>query len=139
VSDFQLFSGIIELSEADNWEDAVLEWKLIGIQYDKKGDFCICGHPIKEKCFMENVVNGKRVVVGNVCIHKFKGEDLTSVFRALADGRVNAALIGYAYEEDIISEWEYEFMLDVWRKRKRTYKQRRIFSRVKKKIYKACI
>lgn len=135
---FRLFPEIIKLSEADNWGDAALEWKLVGIQWDKKGDHCICGHFIKEKCFIRNVVNGNHTLVGNCCIHKFKGRDLTSVFRALSRNKVNAALIGYAYEEDVINSWEFEFMINLWRKRRLSWKQRNKFIEVKAKIYEAC-
>ena len=137
-STFRLFPEILMLSEADDWQDAALEWKLVGIQWDKKGDHCICGHFIKEKCFIKNIVNGNHTIVGNCCITKFKGEDLTSVFRALSQNKVNAALIGYAYEEGIINEWELDFMLKLWRKRKLTWKQRNKFNEIKAKIYKAC-
>jgi len=135
---FDLFPEIMKLSEADEWKDAALEWKLVWIQWDKEGDHCICGHFIKEKCFIENVVNGNRTVVGNYCIKKFKGRDLTSVFRALAQGKVNAALIAYAFEEGIINEYERDLMYNLWRKKKRTWKQRNKFEQIKQKIYKAC-
>ena len=137
-SRFELFPQIMELSEADNWQEAALEWKLIGIQWDKEGDYCICGHFIKEKCFIRNVVNNNRTVVGNCCIKKFKGKDLTNVFRALSQKRINPALIGYAYEEKVINEWEFDFMMDLWRKRKFSEKQERKFNEIKAKIFKAC-
>jgi len=132
---FDLFPEIMNLSEADNWKDAALEWRLVGIQYDKKGDHCICGHFIMEKCFIENVVNDNRAVVGNHCIKKFKGMDLASVFRALSKGKVNAALIAYAFEEQIINKWERDFLYDRWRKRKSTSSQEDKFSEIKDKIY----
>ena len=128
----------MELSEADNWEDAALEWKLVGVSYVKEGGYCICGHFIKEFCFIRNVVNGSRTIVGNHCIKKFKGQDLTNVFRALAQNKINPALLGHAIDEDIITKWEFNFMMDVWRKRKLSYKQGGIFDAIKAKIYKAC-
>ena len=137
-SKFDLFPQILTLSEATEWKDVALEWRLVWIQWDKEGDHCICGHFIKEKCFIENVVNGNRTVVGNCCIKKFKGRDLTSVFRALARGKVNAALIAYAFEEGILNEWERDFMYDNWRKRKFTWKQKNKLEQIKRKIYKAC-
>jgi len=137
-SSFDLFPQIIELSEADTWEDAALEWKLVGVQWDKEGGYCICGHFIKEFCFIRNVVNDNQTIVGNCCIKKFKGQDLTNVFRALARNRVNPALLGYALEEGVINGWEFNFMMRYWRKRKMSYTEKRKFNEIKGKIFKAC-
>ncbi len=135
---FQLFPEIMKLSEATEWEDVALEWKLVWIQWDKEGDHCICGHFIKEKCFIRNVVNNNRAVVGNCCIKKFRGRDLTSVFRALSRGKINPALISYAFEGSIIDAWEEKFMLNFWRKRELSWAERNRFNIIRQKIYDAC-
>ena len=128
----------MELSEADEWKDAALEWNLVGISWEKEGGHCICGHFIKEFCYIRNVVNKNRTIVGNCCITKLGGQDLTNVFRALAQNKVNPALIGYALEARVISGWEFDFMMDVWRKRKFSEKQLNKYNEMKAKIYKAC-
>jgi len=135
---YDLFTPIIALSEAEEWKDAVLEWRLVSIGYDQKGTFCICTHFIKEVCYIENVSNGNRTIVGNHCISQFRGSDLTSVFRALSKGKVNPALIAYAFEEGIITPWERDFMNDTWRKRKFVGNQKNKFDEIKRKIYRAC-
>ena len=102
------------------------------------GGHCICTHYIKEKCYIRNMVNGKDTIVGNCCINHFGGRDLSSVFRALRDNRINPALLSYANEEDVINVWEFNFMMDVWRKRKFSFLQRAKYNQIKKKIYDAC-
>lgn len=89
-------------------------------------------------CYIRNKVNNEDSVVGNCCINHFIGKDLKSVFRALRNNKINPALLFYTHEAKIITKWEYDFMMDVWRKRKFTYKQRRVYNQIKKKIYDAC-
>jgi len=140
---YELFRPIIELSIADEWHDAAMEWELETIEYRKEGGYCICGHFIKEHIQIKNMINGNRAIVGNCCINKFpqySGDvyDLVSCFRALRNNKINAALIKFAFNENIINSWECDFLMDTWRKRNFTEKQQAVGDRIKKKIFKAC-
>ncbi|MHA1410650.1 MAG: hypothetical protein ACTSQY_10160 [Candidatus Odinarchaeia archaeon] len=143
MSPYRLFGPIIELSVADEWHDAAMEWKLETIEYRKEGGYCICGHYIKEHIQIKNMINGNRAIVGNCCITKFpqysgKISDMKSCFRALKNNKINSALIQFAYDEKKIKEWEYNFMMNIWRKRKLSPKQISKKEQVKRKIFKAC-
>ena len=51
-----MFVEIVELSEADNWYEAKLEWQLQDIYFSQKPGQCLCGHaPIKEFCILQNI------------------------------------------------------------------------------------
>ena len=140
---FDLFSPIIRMSEADTWEAAALEWNLITIEWRDEGGHCICTHFIKEHCQIENMINGNQTIVGNCCINKFpqftgKVYNLGSAFRALRNKKVNPALIEFALDEKVINAWEYNYMMDIWRKRKLSRVQRDKKDQITRKIYRAC-
>lgn len=140
---YELFRPIIELSVADEWEAAAQEWKLLTIEWRDEGGHCICSHYIKEHCQIENMINGNQAIVGNCCINKFpqfsgKVYDLSSAFRALRRKKINPALIEFAYHEHKISDWEHDFLLDVWRKKNLTDKQDQKKKEIQRKIIRAC-
>jgi hypothetical protein len=78
TSNFEtLKATVIENSQSNEWETARLEWKLLTI-YDAPNQTCCCGHyPITENCVIVNEINGKTLIVGNVCVNKFEQERLT--------------------------------------------------------------
>ena len=84
------------------------------------------------------MVNDQTSTVGNCCINQFFARDLVSVFRALRANKINPALLAYADEEKVITKWEFNFMMDVWRKRKFTSSQSAKYNEIKDKIYSAC-
>lgn len=53
-ADFHLFEEILALSVATEWKDAAQEWRLFWVDRADEGTYCICGHFIKEMCFIEN-------------------------------------------------------------------------------------
>ena len=140
---YNLFEPIIKLSVADNWDEAKLEWELVTIIWREEGGNCICTHFIKEHCQIENIINGNNTVVGNCCINQFpriSGDvvDLNSCFRALKNKRINPALVDFARDQNIINDWEMNFLLDLWLKRKLTYKQQLKKDEISRMIFKAC-
>ena len=135
---FKLFKRVIELSKADNWEEARKEWEQIAITERQSDDLgaCTCGHyPIKEEIQLFNIGTKKEIIVGNCCIKKFFDiKDFDKVFMALREGRVNKFMIEDCFKKGVISSWESDFMLNVWRKRNVSAKQSAVWCRVKKKI-----
>ena len=129
----QLMREIVALSEANTWEVAKHEWSLHEIgECDEYGDErCLCGHPIREMCWLTNRLNGRRALVGNHCVTKFLGirSDLifTCMKRLLDDSEkaMNAETIEYAYEQGWISVREMEFSSDTLHKRNLSFKQAR--------------
>lgn len=124
---WHLVQQILKRSKAKDWATAVQEWKLTAIKRTETPHTCLCTHyPIKELCYLYNKSTNETVIVGNCCVRLFDKVPikLGSVFHALTRGRLNKALIEYAYNTRIISDWEYTFSCSTWRKRVLTYKQR---------------
>lgn len=56
----------VELSVADNWEDAKYEWELYGeYRYKQNDGHCICGKKLKYGYWLKNTKNGKFLEVGS--------------------------------------------------------------------------
>ena len=127
-------------SEAKNWEDAKQEWRLNHIWYADTEDArtCECGHyPICEICVVENEVNGTILEIGNCCVNQISPEfdALKRIFPALRDGRINPAIIDYAFKQRIINDWEKRFLRNVWRKYGLTSRQSDVFDPIRYRIY----
>ena len=75
----RLIKLVVELSEADNWEDAVKEWKIIKCDEDEDcSSKCVCGKEnIKYLFTIKNIYNSNKLFpIGSSCIKKFGREDL---------------------------------------------------------------
>jgi len=131
---------LLKYSEAKRWEDARQEWRLNHIWYADIEDArtCECGHyPICEICVVENEVNDTILEIGNCCVNQISPEfdALKRIFPALREGRINPAIIDYAFKQMIINEWERDFLQDVWRKYSYSPKQAAKFKQIRHKIY----
>lgn len=139
---YRLFEAVLELSESKKWEQAKKEWVLDRIELAETEDIidgaysCLCGHtPLKDLCVIRNQLNGKEAIVGNCCVKRFPSLDGTSkAVKALKEGRINKAMADYAFGMNYITEWEYDFLIKVWRKRKLSQKQHKIKMELKEKI-----
>lgn len=132
---------LLEYSAANNWDDAKLEWKLneIELRDDSNAETCECGHyPIHELCMIENKITGVYLTVGNCCVNQIapEFEEISKIFDAVKQKRINLAVINYASKQHIINQWETQFLKNVWRKRKRTNAQSLKFEQIKNKILK---
>ncbi|AJP61561.1 hypothetical protein CBEVV_014 [Choristoneura biennis entomopoxvirus 'L' virophage] len=77
----------------DNLEDLGKIWEYIGgdkkstkrlmfkdfteskIDYPEHKSYCICGHYIKEQCWVRHVISKKIITVGNCCVKKFLNQN----------------------------------------------------------------
>jgi hypothetical protein len=123
---FRLPEAIIEMSEANTWDEAKLEWSLSYIEYAEDIEVadgaysCLCGQEhLRELCYISNKYNGRLALVGNKCIKKFMEhiEDMDSVFYAIKNKKLNKDIIEYAKKHDIISDKQYAFLCRWARKR----------------------
>lgn len=141
IEAYHLPSAIVAQSIAKNWDEAREEWYLSHIEFADDGDEynCLCGHRhIKELCYIHNKYNDNTALVGNCCVKKFMREcGSDKIFQALKDNRINEDLTNYCFEKYIINEWEKDFLLDVWRKRRMSQKQWAKFYGIKNKIMRA--
>ena len=138
-NEYKLFKRVIKLSKAKEWEEAKKEWEEIRItEIDKEEDYgeCLCGHhPIKEIIQLFNNITHNEIIVGNCCINKFFGiKDYNKIFSAIKKGRVNKVMIEDSFKKGIITGWEKDFMLNVFRKKRLSLKQSKIFEKIKPKI-----
>lgn len=131
---------IIELSNADAWNQAVQEWQLSSIEMLDPGEFdkCLCGHyPIRQLCHIANQANGETATVGNRCVEKFDKDDpahaifcdapriFQAASRMLDDptASANPSLIEFAKTKQIFTGENASFYESIWRKRKLSPKQ----------------
>jgi hypothetical protein len=125
----RLTAHILPLSQAQFFDAARKEWKLIGVEVSKEFDNCPCGQEIKEHCYIRNIHNGNTTYVGNVCINRFIGIDTGSLFAGIkriakdASANANEDLIEHAYRFGYIYESEYKFLMETRHKRKLSEKQ----------------
>lgn len=136
---YTLFKKVIDLSVAKTWEEAKKEWEQINItEADDEEDYgeCTCGkYPIKEMIQLFNPRNRNEIIVGNCCINRFFGETkYNKIFSAIKKGRVNKAMIDDSFKKDFITEWERDFMNNVWRKKRLTIKQKKVRDKIIPKI-----
>lgn len=121
---------IIEMSKADNWEDARKEWELVRIWEQEDGE-CLCGHYIKDHCEIVNTNTEHTVIVGNCCITKFdekldNRKEFASIKRVKDDPKKSSLkpkIIHQCCDRGVINEWQKDFYLSIARKRKLTEKQ----------------
>lgn len=145
-SKFEILMGtIIEKSKSKEWDIARNEWKVVAIEF---ADFdhitgqsvyetCTCGHyPIKEIIVIKNN-NTKTVLrVGNCCVRKIIiGEDdikrHQAIFNSMKTHSLNMELIRQAYATDhYITEWEFDFLKKLFRKRSCTQKQADLYMKL---------
>lgn len=131
MSEYKLIQEIISLSESKNWDTAKTEWELDSIDFGDGEDTCLCGkYGIKQLCFIRNVENGQIVIVGSCCVKKFLGIRSDKIFNSIKlikkdiEKSLNVEAIQFAREKYIINDWEMNFYIDTWRKRKLTAKQK---------------
>ena len=138
---YQLTSGIVRLSQADEWESARKEWHLDHIYKTVRPMSCLCGHtPISNVCVLKNRLNKRTASVGNCCVKKFMGMPSDAIFNAVNrvakdDSKsANIYTLKLALEKRIITQWEYDFYADTMNKRKLTSKQTASRKRINQKL-----
>lgn len=83
-----LVYAVIEKSEADNWEDAVLEWDFFDCEEDDTASsYCVCGKEnIRYLHTIQNRYNGNLLFpIGSSCIKKFGRRELDSEVKLQED------------------------------------------------------
>lgn len=126
---YKLPEMIIKKSKANTWDKAKQEWKLDRIVQSYSVKYCLCGHPIKEICILKNIKSGKKVIVGNSCVKKFMKMNSYKLFQSIKKVKgdiqknFNADFIQFAYNKGIIPKKDYDFYMNIWRKKKLSQKQ----------------
>ena len=102
---------------------------------------CLCFHyPIRECCVIRNKYNYKEEVVGNCCIRMFETEDSARFFQSLKRVRkdpsrsLSSAVMEYAWEQDVIDEWKFDFYIDIRYEHEISRRQMELKSRINPKV-----
>ena len=121
---------ICSRSQGEGWEVAKSEWQLSELYFADMPQTCLCTHfPIFQICVLKNGVNGKTANVGNCCVKKFMQLPSDLIFQAVkrvkADSAksLNKEAIHFAHEKKWLNDWELNFYLDTFKKRKLSEKQ----------------
>lgn len=140
MSEFKLTAELLKLSHSQKWDEAKLEWELVGIEKVEDAEECLCGHyPILEICSIKNSKTLKESRVGNCCVKKFNNKS-DKIFRSVAKIRknaeksFNAETLEWAKNIKWINDWEYKFYINILRKRNLSIKQLEIKKSINKKI-----
>ena len=142
-----LIKRVIELSESNIWERAVLEWEIFDCEIDDTmSESCVCGKEHLRYLFtIRNAENGNELYpIGSTCINKFDRDDLDyevsvyeDMFRLiravenneyieLSSEYFSRKLLGYLFDNDAFEpneyndfdgENDYAFMLEMFNKR----------------------
>ncbi len=125
-----LKKGILNISnQNDNFTIAKKEWELEYTQHIVNST-CLCKHnPITECCFIKNIVNGNRVMVGNCCVKHFEHIPIVDWYfdglkRIKKLKNPNLKMIQFLYGVKTLNEFEYKFLLAVHSKKKYTPAQK---------------
>lgn len=128
---WKLPEELVALSEGTTYPKVLEEWELSYIEDLERGEeseTCLCHHhPIREVCHITNHENGNTAIVGNCCVTRFETntvfEGTHLIFEALKriqkdrEASANEQLIKYAFKQEILSRKDYDFYMDIWRKR----------------------
>lgn len=133
---------ILALSNAKVWDDACQEWE--HDFYDVNESSCICTHRILQEFHIKNRLNGNRAIIGCVCIQKFpcsfdNVHTIPAVMKRIKrdhTASANKALIQYAFKKFILSYRDYNFYMDIGRKRNLTVAQMNYKVGLNKKLIK---
>jgi len=141
MSEYKLTQEIIQRSQEKTWDLARLEWELDTIYEAENPEKCLCGHfPIIEICILRNKINRQQATVGNCCVKKFIGLPSDLIFQAVKRVRMdknkslNAEALLYAYNKNWIDKWEFNFSIDIMRKRNLSSRQLQIRMKVNAKM-----
>ena len=135
-NEWTLIYETILLSNSNNWDDSKKEWMIADVKKQTTAVNCICGKfPIFEVITMNNKNNHNKIIVGNCCVNRFfNNTSQNKVFSAIRKGKINDIMINFSFEKGIITDWERDFTMNVWRKRKLSYKQSQILVKITQKI-----
>ncbi len=140
-SKFPLIRGVVQKSNSVTWDEAKLEWELVDIYESNEPESCLCGHyPIKEICVLKNKLNQNTVEVGNCCVKKIWNFSSDKIFRNIKEIKknilksLNPDLLNFALKKNIISNSDYKFYIDIWRKRVLSVKQEKWKTDINKRV-----
>lgn len=90
----QFCSELVANSESKWFLSALREWEHVETFLEEEEGTCICGHVIKEHCIIQNMINRKKLTVGNHCVKKFMNLDISNTLMPSAgSGKTSLSLL----------------------------------------------
>ena len=99
-------------SRASTWDEAKLEWRIEKAVLEPDWSNCLCGHGIKQKCYLRNTETGALNFVGSSCVRQFMRhldapdamfQSIRRV-RQLPERRLHARVLDMAVEAGVITD-----------------------------------
>ena len=141
-NEYILFKEVSKVGLNDEWDEIKKEWNLESVRIENEPHTCLCGkYPILEICTLLNKNNKEEIEVGNSCVNKFLGIDSDSVIKGVKKikedilNSVPKKLIEKCYKNKTINDWEYNFYINILRKRNLSTNQENCKRKINKKIY----
>ena len=107
----QMRKELLSASKASTWEDAKLEWTIEKAVLEPDWSNCLCGHGIKQKCYMRNNETGALNFVGSSCVRQFMHLDAPDAMfqsirrvRQAPDRRLHPRVLNLAVEAGVITD-----------------------------------
>ena len=108
----QIRAELLAASKATSWEEAKLEWTLEKAVLEPAWSNCLCGHGIKQKCYLRNTQTDALNFVGSSCVKQFMRhlDAPDAIFlsirrvRQLPERRLHARVLDMAVDSGVITD-----------------------------------
>ena len=57
-------------SGTDSFQEAKEQWRVVNVAHKEEDTECICTHPIRNLCFLQNITDGRQLIVGSTCVYR---------------------------------------------------------------------
>lgn len=138
------YGTLFKYSVSTDLNNMLAEWEITKIKKDYENEnYCICTHPITELVYIQNKLNGNELIIGNCCMDKIGKvpERMTNnLFRLKKDitKSMNRDLIDFIQQKyNLLTKWEFNFYLDIMKKRKLSDRQMEIKQKINQKVIKS--
>ena len=98
-------------SRASAWDEAKLEWRIEKAVLEPDWSNCLCGHGIKQKCYLRNTETGALNFVGSSCMKQFMHLDAPEAMfqsirrvRQAPERRLHWRVLKLALEAGVIAQ-----------------------------------
>jgi len=107
----QIRKELLADSRASAWDEAKLEWRIEKAVLEPDWSNCLCGHGIKQKCYLRNTETGALNYVGSSCMRQFMHLDAPEAMfqsirrvRQAPERRLHPRVLNLAVEAGVITD-----------------------------------
>ena len=131
---------LVDRSKANSYTKALTEWDIVKFQKRIHEEKCLCGNSITNLVYCTNRYTKTEILTGSCCCKKFMKINVDSYFTNLNKLKLNLSLIlpinilNLYYNNNVINEWEYNFLIGLRKFKKLSLKQMQLLERINLKI-----